>query len=161
MKAEFLDRLIYKEIWLSVVSGKFRGIAMKLHHIGIASKNIETSIQHHQALFDLQPITEVVDDPVHEVSVALLSDSSQEGVPIELISPLSEKSPVSNLLKKGIHLYHICYVVEDIESMLKKARTERSIVISGPSPAKLYGDRRIAFIYTRDGYIVEFLEGKT
>lgn len=134
---------------------------MELHHIGIASKDIERSIRHHQALFDLHPITEVVDDPAHKVSVVLLSDSKKTGVPIELVSPLSEESPISNLLKRGIHLYHVCYAVDDIESMLRKARNGKSIVISGPSPAKLYGGRRIAFIYTPDGYIVEFLEKKT
>ena len=131
---------------------------MELHHIGIASKDIERSIRNHQALLNLHPITEVVDDPVHKVSVVLLSDLGKEGVPIELISPLTQESPVSSLLKRGIHLYHVCYTVDDIESVLEKAKRERSIVISGPSPAKLYGGRRIAFIYTPDGYIVEFLE---
>lgn len=134
---------------------------MELHHIGIASKDIERSIRHHQALFNLHPVTEVVDDPVHKVSVVLLSDAGKKDVPIELVSPLSKESPVSSLLKRGINLYHVCYAVDDIESTLRKVREEGSILISGPSPAKLYGGRRIAFVYTPDGYIVEFLEKKT
>jgi methylmalonyl-CoA/ethylmalonyl-CoA epimerase len=133
---------------------------MKLHHIGIASKDLERSIRHHEAIFNLHPITEIVEDPVHKVSVVLLSDSDETGVPIELVYPLSEDSPASNLLKRGIHLYHICYTVDDIESALKKARTQGAIIISGPSPARLYGGRRIAFIYTPDRYVVEFLEQK-
>ena len=133
---------------------------MELHHIGIASKDMEGSIRRHEVLFNLRPVTEVVDDPVHKVSVVLLSDSRRRGVPIELVSPLSERSPVSNLLKSGIHLYHICFVVDDIDSATRKARAEGAIVISGPSPAKLYGGRRIAFIYTPEGYVVEFLERK-
>lgn len=133
---------------------------MELHHIGIASKDMEGSIRRHEVLFNLRPVTEVVDDPVHKVSVVLLSDPMRRGVPIELVSPLSEGSPVSNLLKRGIHLYHICFAVDDVESAIKKARAEGAIVISGPSPAELYGGREIAFIYTPDGYVVEFLERK-
>ncbi|KPJ59044.1 MAG: hypothetical protein AMJ46_12880 [Latescibacteria bacterium DG_63] len=134
---------------------------MELHHIGIASTDMERSIRNHCALFNLHPITEIVDDPVHKVSVVLLSESGKTSVPIEIVSPLSGESPVSNLLKRGIHLYHVCYTVDDIESTVKEAKKEKSIVISSPSPAKLYGGRRIAFIYTPDGYIVEFLERKT
>jgi len=121
---------------------------------------MEGSIRRHEVLFNLRPVTEVVDDPVHKVSVVLLSDPMRRGVPIELVSPLSEGSPVSNLLKRGIHLYHICFAVDDVESAIKKARAEGAIVISGPSPAELYGGREIAFIYTPDGYVVEFLERK-
>jgi methylmalonyl-CoA/ethylmalonyl-CoA epimerase len=133
---------------------------MKLHHIGMASTDLERSIRHHEELFNLHPITEIVEDPIQKVSVVLLSDSDENGVSIELISPLSEESPVSNLLKKGMHLYHICYTVDDIELELKKARKQGAIVISRPSPARLYGGRRVAFIYTSDRYVVEFLEQK-
>ena len=133
---------------------------MELHHIGIASKDMEGSIRRHEVLFNLRPVTEVVDDPVHKVSVVLLSDPMRRGVPIELVSPLNERSPVTNFLKRAIHLYHICFTVDDVESAIKKARAEGAIVISGPSPAKLYGGREIAFIYTPDGYIVEFLQRK-
>ena len=134
---------------------------MKLHHIGIVSKDLKKSIQHHGSLFNLHPITKIVEDPIQKVSVVMLSSPEKTGVPIELVSPLSEESPVSNLLKKDVHLYHICYSVENIESALKKARKKGATIISEPSPAKLYPGRRIAFIYTPDNYIVEFLEEKS
>ncbi len=131
---------------------------MRIHHIGIASENLERSIRNHEALFNMHPVTDIVEDPVQKVSVVMLSDTKGKGVPIELISPLDDESPVSNIVKKGIRLYHLCFTVENIESALKKAREAGALVISGPSPAKLYGGRKIAFIYTPDGYLVEFLE---
>ena len=131
---------------------------MKLHHIGIASNDIKRSIRFHEALFNFHPITEIVDDPTHKVSVVLLSDPRTNEVPIELVSPSSQESPVSSFLQRGTHLYHVCYTVNDIEYMLKKARKEHSIVVSGPAPSKLYGGRKIAFIYTPDKYLIEFLE---
>ena len=131
---------------------------MRIHHIGIASENLERSIRNHEALFNMHPVTDIVEDPVQKVSVVMLSDTEGKGVPIELISPLDDESPVSNIVKKGIRLYHLCFTVENIESALKKAREAGALVISSPSPAKLYGGRKIAFIYTPDGYLVEFLE---
>jgi len=130
---------------------------MRLHHVGIATDDLEKAIGHHETLFELHPITEIVEDPVHKVRVVLLS-ASHAKIPIELVAPLTEDSPVSNLLRRGIRLYHICYLVKDLEKNLEEARRQNSLIISKPAPSKLYGGRRIAFIYTPDGYLVEFLE---
>ena len=128
---------------------------MKLHHIGIATANIEEAVKRHKEVYGLEQVTEIVDDPLHKVSVVLLSAGGE--VFIELVSPLKEDSPVSNLLKKGITLYHICYLVKDLDETLKEVKGN-SIIISKPAPAKLYDGRRIAFVYTQDKYVVEFLE---
>jgi len=131
---------------------------MRLHHVGIVTDDMKSGIQRHKALFNLRPITKVVADTNQKVDVVLLSTPGQEGIPIELIAPLTKDSPVSNVLKKGMRLYHICFVVDDLEKALDNARKQGAIVVSKPSPAKLYEGRRIAFIYTRDKYLVEFLE---
>lgn len=132
---------------------------MRLHHIGIASSDIDKAIQRHRILFGFKPVTDIVKDPIHKVSVVLLS-APEGGVFIELVAPLTEDSPVHNLLKRGIHLYHVCYLVKDLEKTLEEAK-RNSIIISKPTPAKLYGGRRVAFVYTSDGYVVEFLEDES
>jgi methylmalonyl-CoA/ethylmalonyl-CoA epimerase len=108
-------------------------------------------------MFGLQMITEIVEDPVQKVSVVLLS-SPQGGMPIELISPLTEDSPVSNLLKRGVHIYQLCYEVENLERAIEDAKEHKAHVLSEPAPARVFGGRRVAFVYSPDGYIVEFLE---
>jgi len=130
---------------------------MKLHHIGIASNNIQEAIKRHKTLFGLRQVTSIVEDPIHKVSAVLLSDP--RGVFVEIIAPLTDDSPISNILKRGISLYHVCYLVEDLDEALKKIR-RKAVIISKPAPAKLYGGRRIAFVYTPDNYVVEFLEEK-
>ena len=130
---------------------------MRLHHIGIACEDLEESIQRHRMLFKLRQVSGIVDDPLHKVSVVLLSDSEGK-VLIELVAPLTGRSPLYGLLKRGIHLYHLCYLVKNIDAALEEARRSNSLIISRPTPAKLYEGRRIAFIYTPDKYIVEFLE---
>ena len=131
---------------------------MKLHHIGIATSDIEKAIAHHEMLFHIKPITPIIEDHVQNVSVVLLSNSEINDTPIELIAPLSKVSPVSNFLKKAIHLYHICFEVDNIDSALNEAIKHKSILLSKPAPAELFNNRRVAFVYTSEGYIVEFLE---
>lgn len=131
---------------------------MRLHHIGIVTDDMDSGIRRHEALFNLHPITPVVNDPRQKVAVVLLATPKEEGAAIELIMPLAEDSPVSNVLKKETHLYHVCFVVDDIEEALSKARKEGAIIVSQPVQAQLYDGKRIAFIYTRDRYLVEFLE---
>ena len=131
---------------------------MKLHHIGVATADMEKAIAHHEMLFHIKPITPIIEDPVQNVSVVLLSNSELSDTPIELIAPLNKVSPVSNFLEKAIHLYHICFEVDNIDSALAEAIKNKSILLSKPAPAKLFNNRRVAFVYTSDGYIVEFLE---
>lgn len=131
---------------------------MKLHHVGIVVDDIESGIQRYKALFGFVPVTEVADDPIQKVSVVLLSNPEADGVPIELIAPLTDDSPVSNILKGNVRLYHLCFLVENIEEALKNFRSNGAIIISGPVPAELFEGKRIAFVYTPDKYVVELLE---
>ena len=131
---------------------------MKLHHVGIVVDDIESGIQRYRALFGFNPVTEVVDDPIQKVSVVLLSGPEADSVPIELIAPLTDDSPVSNILKGNVRLYHLCFLVENIEEALRNFRSHGAIIISGPVPADLFEGKRIAFVYTPDKYVVELLE---
>jgi methylmalonyl-CoA/ethylmalonyl-CoA epimerase len=131
---------------------------MKLHHVGIVTDNMEAAIRRHKELFGFVPITKVIDDPIQKVSLVMLSGPEADSIPIELITPLSEDSPVSQILKGKAHLYHLCFLVEDIEGTLRNFRSQGVIIISGPVPAELYEGKRIAFAYTPDKYVVELLE---
>ena len=131
---------------------------MKLHHVGIVTEDIESGIQRYKDMFGFVPVTEVVDDPVQKVSVVLLSGPEADSVPVELIAPLADDSPVSKILKGNVRLYHLCFLVEDIEEALKNFRSHGAIIISGPVPAELFEGKRIAFVYTPDKYVVEPLE---
>ena len=131
---------------------------MKLHHVGIVVEDIASGIQRYKAMFGFVPVTEVVDDPVQKVSVVLLSGPEADSVPVELIAPLTDDSPVSKILEGKIRLYHLCFVVEDIEEALKNFRNNGAIIVSGPVPADLFEGKKIAFVYTPDNYVVELLE---
>ncbi len=133
---------------------------MKLSHIGILVKDIEQGIKNHETLFGYKQLGPIVDDPIQKVRVVLMGTSDADPIKIELISPLTEESPVSDLLKKRQSLYHLCYEVDDIEAAKKMARENGAVIISQPVEAPLFDNRKICFLFTRDHYVVEFVEAE-
>lgn len=137
-------------------SGEF----MKLSHVGIIVEDIEEGIKNHEELFGYKQLGPIVDDTTQKVRVVLLGTSEDDPVKVELISPLTEDSPVYNLLKKRQALYHLCYSVPNIEEAKKKAREQGAVIISKPVEAPLFDNRKICFLLTKDHYVIELVEGE-
>jgi methylmalonyl-CoA epimerase len=134
------------------------GGSMKLSHVGIIVKDIEEGIKNHETLFGYKQIGSIVDDNEQKVRVVLMGTSESDPVKLELISPLTEDSPITDLLKKHQALYHLCYSVHDIEEAKMKARKSGAIVISKPIEAPLFDNRKICFLFTKDHYVIELVE---
>ena len=73
-------------------------------------------------------------------------------------SQLSEASPVSNFLKKGGGLHHVCYEIDDLESGLREARGAGLVIVADPAPAVAFDGRRIAWVCSKKRLLVELLE---
>lgn len=134
------------------------GTMMKLSHVGIIVKDIEKGIKNHEALFGYKQLGPIVDDTTQKVRVVLMGTSESDPVKIELISPLGEDSPISDLLRKRQALYHLCYSVPDIEEAKAKARQSGAVIISNPVEAPLFDNREICFLFTKDHYVIELVE---
>lgn len=133
-----------------------------IHHVGIAVNSIEDSILFYTNFLGMKQITSIVEDDIQKVKVVLLASKNQSPHShIELIEELESPSPITNLLKQKNRLYHICIEVLSIQEAITEARQSKAIVILKPTTAKLFNGRKIAFIYTPDRYIIEFLEAKS
>ncbi|TFG33119.1 methylmalonyl-CoA epimerase [Candidatus Thorarchaeota archaeon] len=131
---------------------------MKLSHVGIIVKDIAEGIKNHEALYGYKQLSDIVEDTTQKVRVVIMGHSENDPVKIELISPLGEDSPVTELLNKRQAIYHLCYEVTDIEEAKNKARKNGAIVISKPVKAPLFDDRKICFLFTKDHYVIELVE---
>jgi methylmalonyl-CoA/ethylmalonyl-CoA epimerase len=129
---------------------------MKLHHVGVATSSIAKHAEQYRRAFAIDLTSEIIDDELQKVRVAFAEVG--DGVSIEFVEPLGDDSPISNLLKRGGGLYHICYLVPDIEAAIQQVRQAGGLIVSGPLPARAFNNRRIAFVYTPDRSLVEFLE---
>ena len=65
---------------------------------------------------------------------------------------------MSNCLKKGGGLHHVCYEIDDLELGLCEARSAGLVVVANPTPAVAFGGRRIAWVCSKSRLLLELLE---
>jgi len=135
-------------------------IKNKFHHTGIAVFSIKDKLPYYIEVLGMTQLTEIIHDPIQKVKVVLLGYNENDTQPpfIELVEPFGESSPVTRFLKNNNSIYHYCIETPDIEISLDIARKNKSLIVQRPVPAKLFNDRRIAWILTPDKYLIEFLE---
>jgi methylmalonyl-CoA/ethylmalonyl-CoA epimerase len=133
---------------------------VKIHHVGVAVKSIEETLEFHTQALGMKQVSDIINDKRLKVRVVLLSinKKSAEGCLLELVEPLESPSPIDNILKQNNRLYHYCIEVSSLESALKTARENHAVIALQPTPSALFNGRRIAFIFTPAHYLIEFLE---
>ncbi|MCK4452864.1 methylmalonyl-CoA epimerase [candidate division WOR-3 bacterium] len=126
---------------------------MKLDHIAIAVKSIEERLKIWQYVLNLK-LEFIKDVPDQKVKVAVLDIN---GLHIELLEPLEETSTISKFIeKKGEGLHHLCFEVENIESMLLNMK-KQGIKLIDEVPKIGASGKKIAFIHPKDmgGVLIE------
>lgn len=128
----------------------------KLEHIGIAVDDIKKALQFCGSLFHFDPQESLIfRDETQKVDVAFVEAG---GIKLELIEPISDDSTVTNFIKRGISLYHLCFQVSDIESALETGRHLGGIVTVQPVPATAFSGNKIAFIYFKNLGLIEYVQ---
>ena len=115
--------------------------ALKLHHIGIAVKNIQESLGELTKFLNFESTTIPTLVGSQKVNVCFLKTNN---VYIELIEPAEENSPISTFTAKGGGFHHICFEVYDIHKEVEiMVKNGASLLIE---PVKGFDDRLIAFL---------------
>lgn len=130
-----------------------------LHHVGFVVASIDKSVEGFARSLGLSWNGRIFADPVQRVRVTFLGG---EGTPqIELVEPDAPDAPVQSFLKKGGGLHHVCYEVADVEAHQRAQRQQGGITVRPPVPAVAFEGRRIAWSYTRERLLVEYLERRS
>ena len=129
--------------------------ALSVHHIGYLVKKIEMARQTFLSLgYHIEQ--DIVYDDIRKVNICFLS---RDGYRIELVSPASEDSVVSGLIRKYKNCpYHICYETTDIETAAGELAANGFIAIDTPTPAPALENRRVAFLTNAAIGMIELLE---
>jgi len=129
-----------------------------LHHVGYVVKSIEEQaagfVKSLGATWDQQ----IIHDPLQGAKVSFLRTPGIGDAQIELVEPAGDSSPVSRFLEKGGGLHHLCYEVTDLAEHLKLIRAAGCVVVRAPMPAAAFQQRLIAWAFTREKLLLEFLE---
>ena len=147
----------YEKIKFDIFDDKIDG--MTVHHLGIAAADIDKSIRAYKGLgWTLEG--EVIDDTLRNVKLAFMR-RKESGELIELVSPTSDKSPVSHTLSANKNVpapYHICYEVRNLEKTVEILKGRKYVLTDGAKPAVAFDERRVAFMLSRDAGLIELLE---
>jgi len=118
----------------------------KFNHLGLAVVRIsDTKI----------PELQITEDPIQKVKIAFID---MFGCPIELIEQTTENSPVSNSIKRGRKLLHICFEVDNIEEAIRVASRQGFKIISKPVSAKAFCNRHVIWLYHDVWGLFELIE---
>lgn len=117
--------------------------SLRIHHIGYLVKKIEKAKQTFLALGYLIEQDTVYDD-IRKVNICFLA---RDGYRVELVSPATEDSIVSGLIKRYKNSpYHICYETDDFEADIARLTDDGFIAINTPTPAPALGGRDVVFL---------------
>lgn len=127
---------------------------MKLHHIGIAVKELEEAVEHFRAL----GLKETERGIVEEFKVAVSMIPAGE-IKLEFLQPVGEGSIQRFIAKHGEGLHHIAFAVDDIEKTLSLLRSQ-GIELIDEKPRLGFGGHRVAFLHPKNfgGVLIEFVE---
>jgi methylmalonyl-CoA/ethylmalonyl-CoA epimerase len=131
---------------------------MRLHHVGFVVRDIRAEIQKFASSLGATWDSKIFHDPLQKVRVSFIQTAFPGDAQIELVEPAAPDSPVLRFLTKGGGLHHLCYEVADLGEHLRKVRMEGAMVVKPPLPAVAFENRLIAWVFTRQKLLVEFLE---
>ncbi len=132
---------------------------MQIHHMGYAVQNISEAEKSFFAL-GYERESSVTEDEERKVKIRFLKNM-QSGLRVELVEPMCDKSPATSWLKKNGNSsvpYHICYETEHIERKIDELKKEMWFPISALSQAPAIEGRRVVFMYSPNGGVIELLE---
>jgi methylmalonyl-CoA/ethylmalonyl-CoA epimerase len=128
----------------------------KITHVGIIVTDLEKSIGIFSEILGCSPGS-IEEIPDQKVKVAIFRPAGSNATAIELISPVSDESPVSRYLKKrGEGLHHISITVPDLPGKIDSLNKRNFRLVDEIARSGAEG-RKIAFVHpsSTSGVLIE------
>lgn len=131
-------------------------IDFKLHHIGVATKNIEREFRVFEKL-GYHTVSDVFIDEIQKIKGVFIEAPNQP--PLELLENLTPDGPLNSCLEKGIKFYHYAYETDDIERDCDIFISQHRAKIIVPITTATYFEK-ICFMMLPNMMIVELVKLK-
>lgn len=130
---------------------------MKLDHIGIVVRSLAEGRQMLEAAFGIEAWTAEIRDDGFGVLAQFGKDAT--GICYELVTPLSDTSPVSRALAQGINIInHVAYLIPDLDAEASRLRREGFIAVGSPVAGVAFAGARIQFFFSKTRLLFEMIE---
>ena len=130
---------------------------LQLHHIGYAVKEIAPRTADYISRYGYEISTSIIHDPLQTALVQFLklpADSSY----LEFVAPDGPDSKLSNAVKRGGGLNHLCYISGPLEATIASLEGNGMRLISEPKPGLAFAGRRICWLLGDDLLPIELVE---
>lgn len=127
-------------------------------HIGIAVPSIDVATRQYEALGFHAINHEIISEREYGVRVLMMKQGNYQ---IELLEPLEKgrESPIdSYIASKPYKMYHLAYLVKNLDDAIKKLEKKKYIAINPPRPTNTLDGARAVFMFNRSMGIIELLE---
>ncbi|HEX9111129.1 MAG TPA: VOC family protein [Terriglobales bacterium] len=128
------------------------------HHVGFVVASIEKSAASFAQSLGAEWDGHIIHDPNQGVRVTFFRSRHAADPLFELVEPAGENAPVQAFVNRGGGLHHVCYEVENLEEALARIRAVGGLITRPPLPAVAFAGRRIAWVYTKNKLLIEYLE---
>lgn len=127
---------------------------LRLHHIGVATKNIEAERPFFEAL-GYTPASAVFTDAGQKIRGQFMTAPGQPT--LELLENMNENGPLDGPLRRGQKLYHLAYETDDMTADCERLTSRHGAkIIVPPTPADYF--RRICFLMLPNLLLVELVQ---
>lgn len=129
---------------------------MQIDHIGIAVRSLDAAVRYWQDVFGYRQATEEVTNSRQKVKVVFMEKA--DSLPVKLISPSSDESPLRKFLAKGEGLHHLCFRCDDLAATLSELSSKGVRTTVPPQPGEAFDNEPIAFVFARTGLNIEIID---
>jgi methylmalonyl-CoA/ethylmalonyl-CoA epimerase len=130
-----------------------------LHHVGYVVAAIESVSEIYVTRFGYIARTPVIHDPLQTAFIQFFSFPGDRAY-LEFVSPDGPESRLTNAVRKGGGLHHLCFIADDLENSTDYLIQSGMKLISPPQTAVAFAGRRICWLVGEDLLLIELVERK-
>lgn len=120
---------------------------MKIDHIGIVVRSLDNAIDHWSKVFGYKQKTDIVENIRQKVWVVFMYKDNS--LPVKLISPVDNTSPIYRFARKGGGMHHLCFDCDELDQELTRLQEMRLRILTYPEPGEAFQGEDIAFLHSR------------
>ena len=130
---------------------------LRLHHVGVLVSDIAFAVELYVQRFGYEIRSSLIHDPVQTAFVQFVSLPTDSAF-LEFVAPDGPNSKLSNALRKGGRVNHLCYSTPFIDDAVQRLWDSGMLVLQVPVPAVAFGGRKIAWLMGSDSVPIELVE---
>ncbi len=126
---------------------------LKLHHIGVATRNIKKEFEVFKVI-GYRQTSDIFIDEIQKIKGIFIEAQNQPR--LELLENLHNEGPLTSYLKKGNKFYHFAYETENIEKDFYEFVSLGAIPVVKITNATYF--KKICFFMMKNMMLVELVE---